>query len=356
MGFNMILRFEYETPLGKQDQEKVYKEIATFEDVDTFSIYKHASFDVDEKKYLSSFGKKVLEDEMYGDLDLQLSVISLGEEEYVRYLKKLHLRNDDVKKGILIDDYLYYDKKGQLGNIYTIQDHEKLSATTSLNKELTLEIIRADERPMGLEGSYNASGYLIVSDAIMNEYFDYYLSNMFIDSKNANKLEEKIEKMQDEDQNYKHVYVNNFDEDLKANNAIVLTVSIFLYGFITVISLIGITNIFNTITTNMNLRSKEFAMLKSVGMTKKEFNRMIRLESIFYGCKALFIGIPLGLGGSYLLYKTFQGGLEFSYQIPVKALVIVFVFVSLIIGIIMRYSLHRINKQNIIETIRNDNI
>ena len=81
-------------------------------------------------------------------------------------------------------------------------------------------------------------------------------------------------------------------------NSFSLLIQIFVYGFILVISLIGLTNIFNTITTNMRLRSKEFAMLRSVGMTNREFNRMVRLESLFYAVKALLIGIPLGvLGG-----------------------------------------------------------
>lgn len=76
---------------------------------------------------------------------------------------------------------------------------------------------------------------------------------------------------------------------------------------------IGITNIFNTITTNMNLRKKEFAMLKSVGMTKKEFNRMIRLESIFYGLKSLIIGIPIGTLLSYAIYKGFETNMGMAY-------------------------------------------
>ena len=150
--------------------------------------------------------------------------------------------------------------------------------------------------------------------------------------------------------------VVNMEEAVKANNAIVLVISIFLYGLITVITLIGITNIFNTITTNMNLRKKEFAMLKSIGMTRKEFNRMIRLESIFYGLKSLIIGIPIGTLLSYAIYKGFETNMGMSYVLPVKAILISIVFVAVVITIIMKYSMSKINKQNIIETIRNDNI
>ena len=106
----------------------------------------------------------------------------------------------------------------------------------------------------------------------------------------------------------------------------------------------------------MNLRRKEFAMLKSIGMTKAEFNRMIRLESIFYGLKSLIIGIPLGIGLSYLLFKGTNSSMQMGYMLPVKPIVISIVFVAVIVGVIMRYSMAKINKQNIIETIRNDNI
>ena len=97
-------------------------------------------------------------------------------------------------------------------------------------------------------------------------------------------------------------------------------------------------------------------MLKSIGMTTKEFNRMIRLESIMYGTKSLLIGIPLGILGSYGIYKAFAQGIDLGYMFPYQAVIISIIFVFIIVGITMKYSLNRINKQNIIETIREDNI
>ena len=91
-------------------------------------------------------------------------------------------------------------------------------------------------------------------------------------------------------------------------------------------------------------------------MTKKEFNRMIRLESIFYGVKSLVIGIPIGILLSYGIYNIFKDNMEMEYVLPIKAIVMAIVFVAIVIGIIMKYSMNKINKQNIIETIRNDNI
>ena len=133
-------------------------------------------------------------------------------------------------------------------------------------------------------------------------------------------------------------------------------IGIFLYGFIIVISLIGITNIFNTITTNMELRKQEFAMLKSVGMTNKEFKRMIRLESTFMGVKSLFFGVPIGIGLSYLIYHFLQEESGLPYKLPVVGIIIAIVAVFILISSLMRYSMNKINKQNTIETIRNEKI
>ena len=137
---------------------------------------------------------------------------------------------------------------------------------------------------------------------------------------------------------------------------VTLVIEIFVYGFILAISLIGITNIFNTISTNMRLRAREFASLRSIGMTKGEFNRMIRLESVFYSAKALIIGIPLGLIGGWIIKIIYSQQRELSYQFPWLAILISAAAVGLVVWIIMRYSIAKVRRQNIIETIRNGNI
>lgn len=148
----------------------------------------------------------------------------------------------------------------------------------------------------------------------------------------------------------------NYEEQAKRDRAISIVISIFLYGFIVVITLIGVTNIFNVLTSNMQLRQNEFAMLKSVGMTKKEFNRMINLEVLFYSSKSLIYGCILGILGSYLIHTSYSEKLELPYHLPLGAIIISVVFVFIIVYTIMRYSIKKINKQNIIETIRKETI
>ena len=106
----------------------------------------------------------------------------------------------------------------------------------------------------------------------------------------------------------------------------------------------------------MTLRSREFAILRSVGMTEKEFRKMIRCESILYGTKALAFGVPGGVALSYGMYKVFVGIIEVPYTLPWKEILIAVAAVFLIIFWTMRYSVKKAEKQNIIETIRSENI
>ena len=106
----------------------------------------------------------------------------------------------------------------------------------------------------------------------------------------------------------------------------------------------------------MELRQKEFAMLKSVGMTKKEFNHMINLETLFYSSKSLIYGSILGIIGSYFVHRAFAGKIDTQFVLPYKAILICILFVFIVVYMIMKYSMNKINKQNMIETIRKENI
>ena len=90
---------------------------------------------------------------------------------------------------------------------------------------------------------------------------------------------------------------------------------------------------------------------------RKEFNRMIRLESLMYGIKSLIIGIPLGGLGVFAIFSAFSiGSAPMSFVFPWKAILISIAVVFVAVWLIMKYSISKVNKQNIIETIRNDNI
>ena len=345
------------------------KEIASLEDIDRIAIEKLGIYRIKAPKYTEKFIK--YEGIENREEENGITVISLGKQEYENYLKKLNLKYEDVKdKAILINNSFaqVYDKENEIFvqeeiEIYTYKAGDILKGNiieldaSGINVaqyiEKNLEIAKTTNiRPLGLENVVGTA-YIIVSDENMDNFIPRKSRTIYINSSNPENLQDKIEKIV-EGQTYDLFNGAKEEKNMKSMYALI---QIFLYGFIIVIALIGITNIFNTITTNMELRSREFAMLKSIGMTKKEFNRMVRLESLFYGTKSLLIGIPIGIGLSYLIYKALTAGLVvIKYEVPVVGILISIIAVFALIFCIMKYSINKINKQNTIETIRNENI
>lgn len=344
--------------------EEIYEELVKQDNVDNYAYYYQTSLDFEGMKYASEFGKDQLN--AYGDN--MISLVAYNNEYFKNYIKELGLNPEDYKTvALLQDDEIRYNDDGSktIDRLYKIKPNDKIEVgRVDKTYNITISKCTADDsKPMGQEVTYYHDGVIIVSEDFVKEVFgedvensSYMLSNLLINSKHPQELENTLNDLIKVNTKYTGLEVTNYDTYIDQQRRMVLVVKIFLYGFISVITLIGVTNIFNTITTNMILRSKEFAMLKSIGMSKKEFNKMIRLESIMYGAKSLLIGIPLGILGSYGVYKAFAQGVDVGYMIPYPAIIISIVFVFIIVGITMKYSLDKINKQNIIETIRKDNI
>ena len=347
---------------------ELYNEIAQLNNIDDYSYSFTTSAIIDIEKYGSEYGKEISninrtyyeEAERETEYQDTVAVIMFSNDYFKKFIKELGLNENDYKNiAILEDDEFEYNEDGTsvLRNYYNIKEGETI--TINLNGEERQVTIakRSDQRPMGFEGSYATGGWIFVSEDFMEDKENEVITTgMYINSSDASQLERDINNIIADNDSYKNVHITNLAEFADQERRILLLVSIFLYGFITVITLIGVTNIFNTITTNMILRSKEFANLKSIGMTTKEFNKMIRLESLLYGLKSLLIGIPIGLLGSFCIYQAFKNSVDFGYMIPWVSILISIIFVFIIVGATMKYSLSKINKQNIIETIRQDNI
>ena len=291
-----------------------------------------------------------------------LAVLSVGEKEYKKYVDKLNLDYEKVKnKGILINNDIIKiieddEAKKVSYSIFDIKIGDIINSKIMIEeteKDFDIEIAKVtDIRPMGYENYYN-DAILIVSDEVMDTLPKRDQISIFINCDNPDTLQDEITKMLANFDNYS---IENIDSTFKSMNNIYLIVAIFLYGFIIVIALIGVTNIFNTITTNIELRRSEFAMLKSIGMTNHEFNRMIFLESFFYCIKSLLIGLPIGIAISYVIYKVLIGEIEFNYVLPYKGIIISISVVFILIFTLMKYSVNKVKNNNIIETIRNENI
>lgn len=284
----------------------------------------------------------------------RLNIILLDDSTFKSYVKKVKGNYDYLKdKGILTDMYRFYDNKSKKeyeDRIYTYKSGDTIDFKLLNEDNISIDIgLVSNIMPYGFENVYSNGGYIVLNNKYFNN-IDYYGADLMIDSSDTEQLTNNILNMDDELNYY------DMDEEAKAEKSIVIVISIFLYGFIDVITLIGVTNIFNTITSNMELRQKEFAMLKSVGMTKKEFNHMINLETLFYSSKSLIYGSILGIIGSYFVHRAFAGKIDTQFVLPYKAILICILFVFIVVYMIMKYSINKINKQNMIETIRKENI
>lgn len=193
-----------------------------------------------------------------------------------------------------------------------------------------------------------------------NEIKPGYASySAYVVAENADEYQDTFEKETEENPEYSQIsfYVSNLDKEMRDEKSLFTLLGVFAYGLIVVIALIGITNIINTLSTGMELRSREFATLRSIGMTDKQFVGMVRLESVFISVKALVIGVPLGILISYLLCVMMNRMDDaIIYELPYKAIILCIVVVIMLIYAIMKLSMTKLRHNNIIETIKNENL
>lgn len=196
-----------------------------------------------------------------------------------------------------------------------------------------------------LDAQYEESGVTRISSKEIFINMEKYqeLSNYVSELKNGNFID--------------GIIYTNLKEEMKMLHNMKLAIEILLYGFIALVTLIGVTSVFNTISTSIALRRKEFAMLRSMGMTPKGFNRMLRFESLFFGLKSLLYGLPFSLLVILLFTDIMDDIISLdALLIPIKSIVIAIIGVFTIIFLSMIYSTRKIKRENILEAIREENI
>ena len=148
----------------------------------------------------------------------------------------------------------------------------------------------------------------------------------------------------------------DYAANAETNRNVITIIRVFAYGFIVLISLIAAANVFNTISTNISLRRREFAMLKSVGITQKGFRRMMNCECLLYGSKALLLGLPVSCGITYLIYRAITTAYETSFHLPWAAIGIAVLSVFLVVFATMMYAMRKVKKDNPIDALKNENL
>lgn len=232
---------------------------------------------------------------------------------------------------------------------------EDVDTTKYCNKKIDNIFITNKSFDLIEEFSYMSDFKLIVNKKLYDNISDsgthYTQYNIISDNTdNIDKLTKELDK-------YDNVNYTNVKESMKQANNMILVIKILMYGFIGLVTLIGVTSVFNTISTSMALRKREFAVLRSIGLTRKGFNKILFFESLFFGLKSLIYAIPVSLGVTIIIHYALADMMSInSIVIPWKAIIISIVSVFVIVLLTMMYSTSKIKKHNIIEQIREENI
>ncbi len=397
------------------DIEKLSKLVSGIEGVDDYLVGAGYDFDVRKPKYTKEYGEycrqvydksedvsqmfliTVLDDKSYdkyasdagiknaaaGAILVNKGTFDVYNENSLKYVKKemelyKYKAGDTIECGYNVYDDASSDDNAVEGDTESsteinTEDNSGYVDEETINNGVrkTLDVTIAgvtDKVPIGYKGySYatllfmNKKGFeSLWADGKSNELKQRYVSySAYVVAENADEYQDTFEKETEGNPEYSQIsfYVSNLDKQMRDEKSLFTLLGVFAYGLIVVIALIGITNIINTLSTGMELRSREFATLRSIGMTDKQFAGMVRLESMFISVKALVIGVPLGILISYLLcviMNRMDGAI--IYEPPYKAIILCIVVVIMLIYAIMKLSMTKLRHNNIIETIKNENL
>lgn len=393
------------------DIEKLSKLVSGIEGVDDYLVGAGYDFDVSKPKYTKEYGEycrqvydnsedvsqmfliTVLDDKSYdkyasdtgiknaaaGAILVNKGTFDVYNEKSLKYVKKemelyKYKAGDTIECGYNVYDDASSDDNAVEGDTESsTEDNSGYVDEETINNGVrkTVDVTIAgvtDKVPIGYKGySYttllfmNQKGFEnLWADGRSNELKQRFVSySAYVVAENADEYQDTFEKETEGNPEYSQIsfYVSNLDKQMRDEKSLFTLLGVFAYGLIVVIALIGITNIINTLSTGMELRSREFATLRSIGMTDKQFAGMVRLESVFISVKALVIGVPLGILISYLLCVMMNRmDSAIIYKPPYKAIILCIVVVIMLIYAIMKLSMTKLRHNNIIETIKNENL
>lgn len=300
-----------------------------------------------------------------GNKDVSTMIHYIGDSEFNKLCKDNGIDYNsfygDNLKCVLLNNLSHKNDSSKVFNASIVGQHIVENEQYILNGDKALDI------EVGGLAKYSKSSFAcsLATPNVVTMFIPYsqYVKVMLSDSsepdvtvcietKEHEEVAENLEKLLSEN-DFGGTYVGDYVDTLQTMNTVTFVIQVFVYGFITLISLITVANIINTVSTNIALRRKEFAMLKSVGTTPKGFSKMISLESLFYALKAVVIGVPISVAVCVVLNKMLDST-AIPYTFDFKLYLIVIAVVFAVIGLTMLYSVRKLKDDNIIETLKED--
>ena len=366
-----------------EEHKKMYEQISALEEVERCTMYREivTTSWLEEAKYSPILLKNFTEESNVskdgaGNYECYLHLVALGEKEFKFYTSENGIDAADFQdttnfKGILANKSVSPEVMAEFKPL-KIKAGEKLTleglAAGREERDIPKFIMEVgavtENLPLGYSSTGIWSADIIVSDEVFEtvrsmihneDDYPYTSLEFYLITSGGAGLEEQLNTIC-KSYTDERIYVLDVAAAQQEMRRTTLAISIFLYGFIILITLIGVTNIFNTISTNVALRRREFAMLKSVGLTPKGFNKIINYESIFYGLKALLYGLPVSILISLGMYNSFGNFFHFTFFLPWKEILICVAGVFVIVFITMLHASSRMKRENIIEALKEETL
>lgn len=321
----------------------------------------------------------------YGELlSLPVRIVALEDESFYAYANQVGaaeqtladlerpsgiLVNDITLKaqGTTVQDSLLLLKEGDSIPVTLSKYDEEAETFKEFPHTLEIGAVTGQIPPGGMDSNYQASSpyaVLYISQSLWEHLSQTWESGLlpewsyyalYLDSDNPSALREEIDDSLQllNDNPYS---LHDIAAEQEQSRQLEVIISVFAYGFIALITAICIANLFNSVSTSISLRKREFAMLQSVGMTPRSFTRMIWFESIFYGIKTLLYGLPISFAVIFLLYYAFTGSFYFQFYVPWASVAVAVLSIFILVAAIMLYSTAKVKKANIIESLKEENI
>lgn len=373
-GVNYDLQISYS--YGKRIDDSVIQTMASNDDVTEYNVIEEYSMNTwideaaiaDDLQAMVKSNPSVLKNGKYS-YDVRIS--ALTDSSLQAYAKAVganyeQLMNPDHPAAIVIDTIQYKDGEtnkfvqtkaihAKVGQSFDVSPfHEETNKEAKISK-VTIAAL-TDQSAMGMYSANLGGLNIVVSQRVIERLMDEesmanVQSYLYVKSKDPLKTQQEIEENKEPDLQVLNIYQSRNREE-----QMTVLLSVFSYGFIVLISAISIANIINTISTSISLRKREFAMLKSVGMTPKGFAKMMNYESIFYGIKSLLFGTPISFVIMYLIHRSSSLRFNYEFALPWVSILSVIAAVFVIVGSAMLYSSAKVKKENIIDALKQENI
>lgn len=354
--------------------------LRTLEGVEAFSTVSvlDARTWIDEEDVPSYYLDQMTEDSVDGRYPYYVMVNGLDDHTLQVYAEENDLDmsrlTDSTDPSAVLIDLIRYEESGTSNIVERtavntasgtdLELEEYVMETEDYQQLSNIEVADTSERvPLGVSlNIFPGSFHLIVSNVVFDQLMDSVeneqiaSATVYLASDDPIQLQRSIEEVsRTYGQGIQLSFYNVYAQRQREERMMTL-VTVFTSAFVLLITIISAATLFNTVSTSIILRKREFAMLKSMGMTEKSFSKMIRLESLFYGMKSILLGLPISVLIMYAIYRQWAVKFIYAFELPWAAMAAAIIGVFLLTGLSMIYASRKLHQSSIIDSLKQENI